>query len=404
MKIKMLINLRIWMKVKTKDLPSSEMPKKTKEQFALDVHQLYGDLYNCDKVIYINNKTKVILDCQKHGEFSTRPNDILNGHACQKCGAEREEIVRKKKTKTQDKFIEEAKLIHGNFYDYSKTIYKNSKSKVIITCPDHGDFEITADKHVTQKSGCFKCGNLFKGQYCKKNTNEFIEEAKLIHGNKFDYSKVNYTNANTKVIIICSKHGEFEQTPSNHLNFDCMKCAIETTHNLQRKTTEQFIEDSQYLHGNKYDYRKVEYINAHSKITLICERHGEFDIIPHYHLSSLSGCPRCTNFVNENECILIIETLTGNKFNKCRPKFLKGLELDGYNEELKVAIEYNGEQHYKIIDFFHRNGIYDLQKQMEKDKRKNEICKENGIHLITVPYYIEDKVTFIQEQLDLIDV
>ncbi len=144
----------------------------------------------------------------------------------------------------------------------------------------------------------------------------------------------------------------------------------------------------------------VNYVNSNNHIKIICKKHGDFEQLPRVHLRG-SGCPKCLNFKNENECIAIIEEITGNKFIKCRPKFLKGLELDGYNEELKVAIEYNGEQHYKIVDHFHRNGIVDLLKQVEYDKLKLERCKENGIHVIIVPYYIEDKETFIQEQLDL---
>lgn len=115
---------------------------------------------------------------------------------------------------------------------------------------------------------------------------------------------------------------------------------------------------------------------------------------------SILNYPRCNIWKNENECIAIIEEITGNKFTKTKPKFLKGLELDGYNKELNLAIEYNGEQHYKIVDHFHRNGILDLLKQVENDKLKMERCKENGIDLIVVPYYIDDKAKFIQEQLE----
>lgn len=375
------------------------MPKKTKEQFSHDVSQIYGELYSCDKVEYVNNKTKVTLTCKLHGDFSSRPNDILSGHGCQKCGEEKIKMKNKNRTKTQDKFIEEAKLIHGDIYDYSKTIYKNSRSKVTISCLEHGDFEINADTHITRKSGCPKCGNMLKGQYIKNTKEEFIETAKSIHGDKFDYSKAEYINYTTKIMIICKYHGEFEQTPVNHLHFDCQKCAIEKTHNLQRKTTSQFIRESQEIHGDKFDYTEVEYTGAHNKVIIICPEHGEFEKISRYHLGG-SGCPRCCIWKNENACIEIIQKLTGHHFTKIRPKFLNGLELDGYNADIQLAIEYNGEQHYKIIDHFHRNGIIDLLKQVENDKIKKELCEKNGVYLIIVPYYIENKEEFIQEQLD----
>lgn len=165
------------------------------------------------------------------------------------------------------------------------------------------------------------------------------------------------------------------------------------------KTTEQFINDAKSVHGNLYNYDKVDYKNTDDEIIIICSKHGEFNQRPRSHLQG-ANCPRCNIWKNENECIAIIEEITGNKFTKTKPKFLKGLELDGYNKELNLAIEYNGEQHYKIVDHFHRNGILDLLKQVENDKLKMERCKENGIDLIVVPYYIDDKAKFIQEQLE----
>jgi hypothetical protein len=105
-------------------------------------------------------------------------------------------------------------------------------------------------------------------------------------------------------------------------------------------------------------------------------------------------------FKTEKICIEIIEKLTDHTFIKCRPKFLDGLELDGYNADIQLAIEYNGEQHYKIIDYFHRNGIYDLLTQVIHDKLKKRKCQENDVYLIVVPYYIKDKEKFIQNALD----
>lgn len=103
----------------------------------------------------------------------------------------------------------------------------------------------------------------------KLTTEEFIEKAKEVHRDKYDYSKVDYKNARSKIVIICEKHGEFLQTPRAHLNMShgCPKC-----NSREKLSTEKFIEKAKEVHGNKYDYSKVDYKNAHSKIIIICKK------------------------------------------------------------------------------------------------------------------------------------
>ena len=122
------------------------------------------------------------------------------------------------------------------------------------------------------------------------NTEEFIKKAKSIHGDKYDYSKVEYVNAHTKVCIICPKHGEFWQQAYCHTNLKqgCPKCYGNT-----KKTTEKFIEDAKKIHGDKYDYSKVEYKNNRTKVCIICPIHGEFWQTPKEHLKG-SGCLECS--------------------------------------------------------------------------------------------------------------
>lgn len=124
----------------------------------------------------------------------------------------------KKLSLTTEKFIERSKIIHNNEYDYSQTIYKNASTKVDILCQQHGIFKQLPFAHLSGQ-GCPYCAG--------KNitTEDFIKKAKLIHDEKYDYSKVNYVNNNTKVSIICAKHGEFLQSPSKHLiGQGCPKC------------------------------------------------------------------------------------------------------------------------------------------------------------------------------------
>ena len=122
----------------------------------------------------------------------------------------------------------------------------------------------------------------------KLTTKEFIKKAKKIHGDKYDYSNVNYINSRKKVEIICSKHGKFQQKANNHLNGSgCIKCGGKF-----KKTLKIFIENSKKIHGDKYDYSSVKYVNNFTKIEIICSKHGKFQQNPANHLSG-QGCPNC---------------------------------------------------------------------------------------------------------------
>ena len=124
------------------------------------------------------------------------------------------------------------------------------------------------------------------------NTEEFIEKAKKIHGDKYDYSKVNYVNCNINVCIICPKHGEFWQAPKYHLvGHGCKKCCKSGI----KLTKTEFIEKAKKIHGDKYDYSKVDYKNNHTPVCIICPKHGEFWQKPMVHLREKGGeCLKCS--------------------------------------------------------------------------------------------------------------
>ena len=131
----------------------------------------------------------------------------------------------------------------------------------------------------------------------KPNKDKFIKKAKEFHGNKYDYSKVEYVSAKCDVIITCKKHGDFLQKPTNHLNGGCKKCGIEKVADAKRYTKEKFLIKSKEIHGDKYDYSLVEYKNQEEPVVIICSIHGEFYQKPVYHLSG--GCKKCSiDYVN----------------------------------------------------------------------------------------------------------
>lgn len=189
---------------------------------------------------------------------------------------------------TTEKFVTDAIYVHGDKYDYSKSVCNGSKDKVIVICKEHGEFVTDYDHHVRRSQGCGKCS-----QKKKKTLDDFILEAIKIHGFKYDYSKTNYANGKTKVCIICPKHGEFWQSPHDHLQGQgCPECGKERRGMLRRSNTEDFIRKAREINGEKYDYSNVKYVKSNEDVIVICREHGEFLVTPNNHLKG-KGCPKC---------------------------------------------------------------------------------------------------------------
>lgn len=164
------------------------------------------------------------------------------------------------RTITTEEFVKKAKAVHGDKYDYSLVDYKNNQAKVKIICPLHGIFEQYPENHIRKKSGCPECSRKIKRE--ASNKEEFIKKAKEIHGDRYDYSLVEYKNSRIKVKIICPIHGIFEQAPGNHLlGAGCPDCS-----GRKRSTTEEFIQRAKAVHGDKYDYSLADYKNNISQL------------------------------------------------------------------------------------------------------------------------------------------
>lgn len=285
----------------------------------------------------------------------------------------------KKLTKTD--FIEKADLAHGNKYDYSLVNYIHSKTKIVIICPIHGEFNQTPRSHLFGKE-CLKCSYIKRAGNKRKTKTEFIKKAKLTHGNKYGYSLVDYKDSKTKVKIICPIHGVFEQIASNHLKGNnCDKCGGSC-----KSTIYEFIEKSNIIHNNKYDYSLSEYIRTDIKLKIICPKHGEFEQLANNHLQGY-GCPICReskgekeirNYLTENN----IKFIGQNKFPDCKYKRL--LPFDFYLPDYNICIEFNGKQHYEPIKYF--GGGNNFKIQQLKDEIKRKYCEINNIILLIIKY------------------
>jgi len=164
--------------------------------------------------LYKNSHSNVEIICPEHGVFIQNINQHSRGQGCPKCAGN--------KNLTSLEFINKSNSIHNNKYNYDFVDYINNSTEVKINCPKHGDFYQKPEYHLSG-SGCPSCaGNK------KLNLSEFIDRANYIHNNKYDYSKAEYSGIFNKLVIICTKHGEFIQIAKNHLNGQgCKKCSIE---------------------------------------------------------------------------------------------------------------------------------------------------------------------------------
>ena len=214
------------------------MKRLTTEEFIKRAREIHNNKYDYCQTHYQSFHVKLTIICPKHGKFLQRASDHLR-YGCKECGLDRSKEGMRS---TADQFIQKAKTKHKNRYNYDKVIYHNSKTKVEIVCPIHGNFLQTPEKHIGGR-GCRKCaGNIL---YTRK---DFINKAYEVHGKKYSYSLVEYKNIKTKVIIICFEHGKFRQTPHKHLSGrGCPTC---NSSSIGERVIKEFLD------RNEIDYKR----------------------------------------------------------------------------------------------------------------------------------------------------
>ena len=331
---------------------------------------VHGGKYDYSKINYLTIKDKVKIICKIHGEFEQTPESHFRGSGCHLCA---NEGIRISLTKNKESFIIDAIKKHGDKYDYSNVEYINGKTKVKIICSIHGEFEQTPNTHLGG-CGCSKCGKDSTSNSKLYTLNEILIKAIEKHGDKYDYSLVNYIGINNKIKIICPEHGEFEQTPAGHIQgHGCLNCGIYKRTNNITKDINNFINESNLIHDNKYDYSLVNYINCKTDIKIICFDHGIFERTPDNHLLGV-GCPKCTSIMSKPEreinTFLDSISITGNTSDR---KILNGLELDIYIPSNNLAIEFDGLYWHNEL---HKPNDYHLNKTKE--------CQSNNIQLIHI--------------------
>ena len=274
---------------------------------------------------------------------------------------------------TIEKFIEKAKLKHGDKWDYSKVNYVRSKDKITIVCKLHGDFIQTASDHL-YGCGCPQCDPT------KRLTAEdFISKSKSIHVDKWDYSEVVYGKNNYDLVKIgCSEHGPFMQRPWQHLRGQgCPKCCNNTL-----MTNEEFIVRCKEKHGDKWDYSITDYGGRRKEVSIICKKHGVFKQKAMLHLDGW-GCRKCKTSRLEdylsNKLNEILEPFKRDKrFSDCKNKY--PLPFDFYLPLRNILVECDGIQHREAIEHF--GGEERLEYQLANDKIKTDWSNQMEIKLV----------------------
>lgn len=362
------------------------MPRKlTTEYFIQKAKEKHPCKYGYENVVYVDSHTLVKITCLAcDKDFLQRPYSHLNGYGCRDCG---NQVKSKKLRKTLNKFIEEAIKEHGNKYTYEKSMYINGTTPIIITCLTcKKDFQLLPQTFL-YGSGCRDCGYRINGEKSKKTQDEFIKGAIKVHGDKYTYEKSVYVDSKTPIIITCQAcKVDFTQLPGVHTRgHGCNECGNKVIQIKNSFTKYEFIERAIKVHGNKYAYGNVLYINNTTKCQITCLKCiKDFPQKPDHHLRG-SGCPTC---VNKTEGIVtsklqeILEPL-GFKVEHMGNFVSKGIgkmDIRITKEDSIIFVEVDGFQHFRDVKYQKTKAI-DVQK---RDLKKHMCAIEMGHKVIRI--------------------
>lgn len=286
----------------------------------------------------------------------------------------------------------------------TRLILKNNNTGEIWNTTTFGNFVNKRNK-IIQSKNSYRNRNISEKRRLQEE--EVLKRIRIVHDKEnWDYSRFEYNGYHKKSTIVCNEldsitgitHGEFKSTPANLISgHGCPKCSGKYS-----MSTEEFIEKSRIIHNNKYTYEKTVYTNNFSKVIITCPIHGDFLVTPNNHLSKRQGCPKCNNSKGETLIITYLEKIRVNyEYQKSFDSRLfsdipnvRSVEID-FSIELNNKIywiEFNGEQHYKESNLFHKDKRHSLQKQVQRDLSIRNYALENGIEFLEIPYLDIDRI------------
>lgn len=263
--------------------------------------------------------------------------------------------------------------------------YINGKTKLRWRCKEGHEWLAIPSSVKNMGTWCSKC--FYSEQRC---TIEQMREIARSRGG--ECLSTTYTNNRTKIRWMCAHGHKWNAIPSHVKDQQTWCPACGGTEKLT-------IEEMQTLaHDRGGKCLSEEYTNSFTKLRWQCSQGHEWLAAPLNIKTQGTWCPHCL-YKNEQECREAFEALTEKSFPKSKPEWLQGLELDGYCPELRIAFEYQGRQHYKVIPHWHSNGKADLEAQQARDAKKVRLCDENWVTLVVIPHTIRDKTMFIEREL-----
>lgn len=355
------------------------------EWFILEAVKIHGDLYIYDKTIYEERLKIVLIKCKIHDKyFEQTPYVHLIGHGCHDCGREK---IRKARQKDTNWFIIEAKKIHGDYYNYNKSLYENCEKHLIITCPIHGDFLQIPNNHINMKQGCRECGYIksfdreFKSVYSEQEIDDL-----LFNKNIKRLSKYTFTNKKIDLKCIICSH-EWSPRCSAVIGKADQGCPV-----CNKRMWSSEDVDNHLIENNIKIKRIGEFKNINDKISwqcLKCNDMLEIRVANVVCPSVMAGCSNCNRNKNEGfvRDFLRKNNLKSEKL-KIKLPISKGFaKPDFYIASMNLIIEYNGGQHYKLVRL---NGM-SLEKaeenfkyQVVRDQQLRDYCGENDINLLEI--------------------
>jgi hypothetical protein len=305
-------------------------------KFLVKATARHGSRYDYGKSVYIGVKTKLIITCHKHGDFTILPDEHYRGQGCPKCGIE---SCARKHVKNTDWFIKQALLLYKDKYDYSKFVYVRWNIKGTIICKIHGEFMEEPCKHL-------------RGRECP----------------------------------LCVKRRQITFRYFSH-----------GRRIVNRYTREQFIAASIMKHGNKYSYDDMVYKKGVTMVAITCKRHGVFGVKLSHHLAG-RGCPICRESTGETAIRVFLSSIgvwfkPQCKFKACHYK--RALPFDfciKYRGRI-FLVEFQGIHHYRRTKpvfgkgLSAENAFNQLAEVKLRDRIKRDWCKKHGIPLLRIPYW-----------------
>lgn len=345
----------------------------------------YGDRFDYTHLPESIKRAVETIICKKHGKLELIPRDHLRSkHGCPHCASE---YVIKPTERINRGFIQKAKKKHRNGFDYSLVELETEPgAKVDIVCPEHGVIKVTLKSHLHSKTGCWDCG-FEKGtkKRVKYNTlDDVIKEAVKAHGERYTY--LNYDRVNRTVTYLCVDHGKVVQGMDQHfLGKGCSRCFYDGF----RITPESFMERVHVVHPEGYTYDLIELrtVNQNIEITHECGRVYSGRVSNHLNGQ---GCMRCkSSSFGEDR---IRDYLKLNQVEAIEQYRIEGYpyRYDFYIPEINVLVEYDGQQHFKPVEFF--GGVKALRETKRRDRLKNKIASRYGYTLIRLNYKQFDNI------------